>query len=436
MAEIEKEAWERIKSREQTIDPGDSSALAEACQNNRWLDVSELNLMALATEDDLAYVLHGGGWSRGTGYVYKDLAFVEQNRDEWAAFTRVADGTWEQFDSMSFALESQAPDEVARIIAALAISVPEERREGGWHELADALDGENDFHWEHSSSMELAWDGTFKPCRSLHAETGGLTIAVYERPSYPGWAVDMNEGPMGSMRRVNRTVDVESLAEALSLADRQASEYARRAAQPAWNHRSDYMLLDRLKMDCDYYLGYGNRAEKYLWAGDAESQISKMRELYAVLPEKPEWLTAEQIDEYEQRMAPSPEVRDREAAEARFSTSDVIAAESPLETSLVSVSCDRGCVTVELEQWDRMRTDMQDVSRATGVEDPGTHTMGQWAERGEAARAALKASERSREGARKGTPSKSPAAAKSNAESAAAARSGQGRSTERANPTR
>ena len=68
------------------------------------------------------------------------------------------------------------------------------------------------------------------------------------------------------------------------------------------NNESDYMLLDRLKSDCDYYLGYGNRSDKNLWAGNVEGQISKMRELYNKLPEKPEWLSAEDIDNYEKMM--------------------------------------------------------------------------------------------------------------------------------------
>ena len=63
-----------------------------------------------------------------------------------------------------------------------------------------------------------------------------------------------------------------------------------------------YRLLDRCKQDCEYYLGYGNRCEKHLWAGNVRDHIQKMRELYDMLPEKPEWLTAEQIDEYAERM--------------------------------------------------------------------------------------------------------------------------------------
>ena len=70
----------------------------------------------------------------------------------------------------------------------------------------------------------------------------------------------------------------------------------------------DYRLLSRLKADCDYFLGAGGRAEKHLWAGNVREQIAKMRELYAALPDEPEWLTMEDIDRYAQRMEPPFEV--------------------------------------------------------------------------------------------------------------------------------
>ena len=70
----------------------------------------------------------------------------------------------------------------------------------------------------------------------------------------------------------------------------------------------DYRLLSCLKADCDYFLGAGGRAEKHLWAGNVREQIAKMRELYAALPDEPDWLTMEDIDRYAQRMEPPYEV--------------------------------------------------------------------------------------------------------------------------------
>lgn len=67
----------------------------------------------------------------------------------------------------------------------------------------------------------------------------------------------------------------------------------------------EYRLLSRLKSDCEYFLGTGARAEKHLWAGSVDEQIDKMRELYDLLPEKPEWLSKQDIDNYERQMIKS-----------------------------------------------------------------------------------------------------------------------------------
>jgi len=64
----------------------------------------------------------------------------------------------------------------------------------------------------------------------------------------------------------------------------------------------NYQLLSRLQQDCEYYLGHGNRAKKHLWAGDEVEQIRKMKDVYALLPEKPEWITLERIEQYESEM--------------------------------------------------------------------------------------------------------------------------------------
>ena len=41
------------------------------------------------------------------------------------------------------------------------------------------------------------------------------------------------------------------------------------------DHSGDYVLLDRLRADCDYFLGAGGRSEKHLWAGNVHAQIKK-----------------------------------------------------------------------------------------------------------------------------------------------------------------
>lgn len=62
-------------------------------------------------------------------------------------------------------------------------------------------------------------------------------------------------------------------------------------------------LLGRLKADVDYFIG-PSHAEKYLWAGSVDAQIAKLREIDGnIRPEdRPEWFTAEWIDQAEQAM--------------------------------------------------------------------------------------------------------------------------------------
>lgn len=62
---------------------------------------------------------------------------------------------------------------------------------------------------------------------------------------------------------------------------------------------SDYMLLGRLASDCEYYLGWGGGAVEALYYHDERSHIEEMKKLYEKLPVKPEWLTLEQLKEYE-----------------------------------------------------------------------------------------------------------------------------------------
>lgn len=95
---------------------------------------------------------------------------------------------------------------------------------------------------------------------------------------------------------VQRLVDEGRYLEAPAVSEPEPQD----EAQP---FSAEYRLLDRLRADCEYFLGEGQRAEKHLWAGSVEAQITKMRDLYAQLPEKPDWLSPETIDAYARRMA-------------------------------------------------------------------------------------------------------------------------------------
>lgn len=66
----------------------------------------------------------------------------------------------------------------------------------------------------------------------------------------------------------------------------------------------EYMLLGRMRSDCEYYLGYRNRSNSRLYGNDPKQHIDRMKELWKVFPadKKPEWLTWEQLLNYERAM--------------------------------------------------------------------------------------------------------------------------------------
>lgn len=66
-----------------------------------------------------------------------------------------------------------------------------------------------------------------------------------------------------------------------------------------------YRLLSRMQSDCEYYLGYGNRCSKHLWAGNEVDHINFMKSIWNNLIRtgnpKPEWISFEQILDYQTR---------------------------------------------------------------------------------------------------------------------------------------
>jgi hypothetical protein len=68
------------------------------------------------------------------------------------------------------------------------------------------------------------------------------------------------------------------------------------------NQQFQYMMLGRLVSDCEYYLGNGGRNPKNLWALEEKEHISEMKKIYNQLEVKPEWLSMEDIKEYESKM--------------------------------------------------------------------------------------------------------------------------------------
>lgn len=64
-----------------------------------------------------------------------------------------------------------------------------------------------------------------------------------------------------------------------------------------------YMMLGRLQSDCKYVLGAAKGNTRHLWVkDDIKTHCALMRELYKSLPEEPDWVSLEDIDNYEKEM--------------------------------------------------------------------------------------------------------------------------------------
>lgn len=84
-----------------------------------------------------------------------------------------------------------------------------------------------------------------------------------------------------------------------------------------------YAMLSRMISDCRYFLGNGNRAEKHLWAGNVEDQVTLMKALYNSFKddEKPEWTSMDEIEELEKEMK-SENINEAETPEAMQAIAD------------------------------------------------------------------------------------------------------------------
>lgn len=105
-------------------------------------------------------------------------------------------------------------------------------------------------------------------------------------------------GPVTYVKSVKR--DMQNILD--DFIDNYEQAFEEESLEESNDPEFNYKMLDRLKSDCDYFLGNGNRSEKHLWAGNCEAQIAKMREIYNSLEEKPEWLSEEDINKYEKEM--------------------------------------------------------------------------------------------------------------------------------------
>lgn len=66
----------------------------------------------------------------------------------------------------------------------------------------------------------------------------------------------------------------------------------------------DYMMLDRLRTDCNYFLGNGNGYDGHLYYKDVNKHCDEMLKLYNSFndEDKPQWISDKQIEQYRKDM--------------------------------------------------------------------------------------------------------------------------------------
>ena len=141
-----------------------------------------------------------------------------------------------------------------------------------------------------------------------------------------------------------------------------------------------YMLLDRMRSDCDYYLGFGNRNLNHLSSNSVEIHIQRMKDLWNSFSDdkKPEWLTYEQILQYETEMCATNEENRKlqqatdEIAKLKLDSRSLIYSAVEVRTDfgyrcfLLPGICDRDALE-NSEQYQELMEDAEDTEVNTSV---------------------------------------------------------------------
>jgi hypothetical protein len=165
-------------------------------QDDPWLEDYPYEFSEVAGIDGLREAFRQGNWSIRQGFLYDDLAFVNQvdGGDEWWTLKRIgregAPSDWLDFESWTFGPSARegadgSHDAFANAIRSMQMASPEQCRK-----LEYMLPVESPV-WGFSKTDAVAFDGSSRTCRSFTADMGGYRLSVYERPSFEGFASEV-----------------------------------------------------------------------------------------------------------------------------------------------------------------------------------------------------------------------------------------------------
>jgi|GEM_PF-594272 len=196
----------------------EQASLVEKCQENGWLRIGgydwqddpfleeyPYDFAVVEDVEELREKFVGGNWAIRQGFVYDDLAFIQQvnGGDEWWTLKRVGDsGTradWVDFESWSFepsadpSYRGAEPKEFVNNIRSMQMATPEQCRA-----LEYALPKDSP-RWDFETARDIDFGHAERTCRSFEAEMGGYRLRAYERPSFEGFATELIDGKTGSI---------------------------------------------------------------------------------------------------------------------------------------------------------------------------------------------------------------------------------------------
>jgi len=184
-----------------------------------------------------------------------------------------------------------------------------------WNDLVNmsSLELQNYYDSKDGETSGLSASETKEQGIKSGRESARWIIKMKETP-INDWTAEMWEWAKRQISFIKRMSGVEG-----DLYDENNQKTRKHKALLIWGHNPEkyakggetsdnefnYMMLSRLKTDNDYFLGNGNRNPKHLWATNVEEQIAEMKRLWNILPVKPEWLSMDDILNYEKQMTDS-----------------------------------------------------------------------------------------------------------------------------------
>lgn len=191
------------------IDERTYGSLVEKCQENGWvmkdgypwqddpfLEEYPYEFSECADLEELRSTFAHGNWSIRQGFLYDDLAFVQQvdGGDEWWTLKRVGDkgdaSDWVDFESWSFQPSANyragtLGDRFTNAIRSMQMATPDQCKK-----LVYTLPKDSP-NWGFSKTVDMDFDHVPRACRSFSAQMGDYDLTVYERPSGSGFTAEI-----------------------------------------------------------------------------------------------------------------------------------------------------------------------------------------------------------------------------------------------------